>query len=254
MQLTAMQLLIICPLVFLAGFVDAIAGGGGLISLPAYLLAGLPVHTAIATNKSSAFLGTTVATAKYAKSGCIPWRLALPCIPAALLGSSLGARLALALSDRYFKFVILFILPLTAFYVLRGTALVQPRPALPFGRTVLVSCAVAFVVGIYDGFYGPGTGVFLILLLTGAAHLELRQAGGMSKAINWATNVAALTVYLIDGAVLLPLGLTAGCFSILGNYLGARCFMKKGAGWVRPLMLAVLALFFIKLLTELIGT
>ncbi|MCC8048092.1 MAG: TSUP family transporter, partial [Oscillospiraceae bacterium] len=102
-----------------------------------------------------------------------------------------------------------------------------------------------------DGFYGPGTGTFLLLLLTGCAHMTLRDAAGTTKVINLASNVAALTVFLVNNQVLLPLGLTAGLFSIAGNSLGAAMFIGRGAKCVKPLMLTVLAVFFARLVYEL---
>ena len=113
-----MMYLMICPLVFAAGVVDAIAGGGGLISLPAYMIAGVPVHAAIATNKMSAAMGTTIATYRFAKNGYINWKQALPCVLFALAGSYLGAKITLLLSADVFRVVMLIILPLTAFYVM----------------------------------------------------------------------------------------------------------------------------------------
>ncbi len=246
--------LIVCPLVFLAGFVDSIAGGGGLISLPAYLISGVPVHMAIGTNKLSSGMGTAVATFRYAKSGFIPWKLAAFCAVAALVGSTCGAKLALLIGDGVFKIIMLIILPLTAAYVLWGKGLKQ-ESAAPYApvKTVLLSMAIALVIGAYDGFYGPGTGTFLILLLTGLAHMKLTEANGISKVINLSTNVAALCVYLLNGKVLYPLGLAAGCFSIAGNYLGTRFFTKGGSKFVKPIILVVLAIFFVKVLTEVIA-
>ena len=109
--------IIICPLVFLAGFVDAVAGGGGLISLPAYIIAGIPVHNSIATNKLSSCMGTLLTTGKFAKDGLIPWKPALAGVIFAFAGSSLGAHIALILDARIFMTAMLFILPVTAFYV-----------------------------------------------------------------------------------------------------------------------------------------
>ena len=191
--------LIICPLVGIAGFVDAIAGGGGLISLPAYLIAGIPVHNALGTNKLSSTMGTAVATFRYARSGFIPWRQALFCVLFALVGSSLGAKLALMIPTRVFRILMLVILPLTACYLLRSKGLAQEREPYSWGKTLLISLPISLVLGVYDGFYGPGTGTFLLLLLTGVAHLSLNQAAGLTKAINLATNVAALTVFLRSG-------------------------------------------------------
>ena len=247
-----LQYLIVCPLVGLAGFVDAIAGGGGLISLPAYLIAGLPTQAALATNKMSACMGATIAAGKYAKSGFIPWKTAIPCVLFAMLGSNLGAQIVLLIDDYYFKRLMLVILPLTALYIYRNKVMAQERPALPFWQTAIIGSAVSFAIGIYDGFYGPGTGVFLILLLTSLAHYGLKEANGLCKAINWTTNVSSLAVFLMNGRVLLPLGLTAGLFSIAGSYLAARTFEKKGAQSVKPLMLVVVAIFFVKVLLEIL--
>lgn len=245
--------LIVCPLVGLAGFVDAIAGGGGLISLPAYMIAGLPPRTAIATNKMSACCGATIAFGKYAKSGFIPWKTAAPCVVFAMVGSTLGAKATAYLSKEVFTWVILIILPLTALYIYFNKSMVTEKEPLPFWQTAVISSVISLVIGVYDGFYGPGTGVFLILLLTSLAHYGLKESNGLCKAINWTTNVSSLTVYLLDGVVLLPLGITAGAFSIVGSYLGARTFERKGAKSVKPLMLVVVGIFFVKVLLELIG-
>lgn len=246
------QFLIVCPLVFLAGFIDAIAGGGGLISLPAYLITGLPVHNAIATNKMSSSMGTTIATLKYAKSGYIQWKRAVLCTVAAVLGSTTGAKLALLVDDFYFRIFLLIVLPLTAAYIFFGKPFIGEKAPLSEVKTVLLSMVIALGIGVYDGFYGPGTGTFLLLLLTGVAHMQLQEANGITKVINLTTNISALTVFLLNGKVLLPLGITAGLFSIAGNYLGARHFEKGGASCVRPVMLVVLVIFFVKVLTEMV--
>lgn len=247
-----LQFLIVCPLVFLAGFIDAIAGGGGLISLPAYLITGLPVHNAIATNKMSSSMGTLIATVKYAKSGYIRWKRAFFCTIAAIIGSTGGARLALLIDDFYFRIILLIVLPLTAAYIFLGKPFVGEKKPLSEGKTVVLSMLTALCIGVYDGFYGPGTGTFLLLLLTGVAHMQTKEANGITKVINLTTNVSALIVFLLNGKVLLLLGITAGLFSIAGNYLGARYFEKGGAASVRPVMLVVLAVFFVKVLTEML--
>ena len=241
------QYLIVCPLVFLGGFVDAIAGGGGLITLPAYLIADLPVHMSIGTNKISSAMGTAVTTAKFWRSGYIKPKLCLCCALFALAGSSTGASLAMLVDDYAFRIILLFVLPLTALYVFRGKSLddAGKEPLSP-GRTLVICCALALLIGVYDGFYGPGTGMFLLLLLTGLAHLSLNDAAGTTKVINLATSLAALTTYLIQGQVLLPLGAAAGLFGIAGNWLGARCFTRQGSRLVKPLIGVVIVVFFIK--------
>jgi uncharacterized membrane protein YfcA len=245
--------LIVCPLVFLGGFVDAVAGGGGLISLPAYMIAGLPVHNAIATNKLSSAMGTSVATFRLARAHFIPWKKAVPCVIAALIGSNIGAHLALLVDADLFKRVMLVILPLTALYLLlRRKDFDDPGEELPPLKTLLLSVAIAFVIGAYDGFYGPGTGTFLILLLTSVAHFRLGEANGVSKAINLTTNLSSLAVYLMNGKVILLLGFVAGLCGIAGNYIGITFFQSRGSRAVKPLMLTVLTIFFIRILTEIL--
>ena len=203
-------MLLVCLLVFLAGYVDAIAGGGGLISLPAYMIAGLPTHAAIATNKMSSTMGTTIATWHYAKSGYIQWKLAGVCVVLAVAGSTIGSNLVLITSDAFLRVFLLAVLPITAIYVMRSKSFgKQDKEPLSPKRTAALCVLVAFCVGIYDGFYGPGTGTFLMLLLTGVAHLKLKSAAGITKAINLTTNVTALVVFLLHGQVLLVLGLVA---------------------------------------------
>lgn len=253
MEVELWQFFVVCPLVFIAGFVDAVAGGGGLISLPSYMIAGLPVHFSIATNKLSSSMGTTIATARYAKKGYIPWKQAVFCVACAFAGSACGAKLALLVSDLYFKIIMLVILPLTAYYVTRKKTFSDDKESLSFAKTTLISMGVSLVIGAYDGFYGPGTGTFLILLLTSFANMKLSEANGIAKAINLSTNIAALTVFLLNGKVIVVLGLVAGLFSIAGNYLGTKCFDKNGAKIVKPIMIIVLAIFFIKVVLELVG-
>ena len=179
MTITFIQYIIVCPLVFLAGFVDAIAGGGGLISLPAYMLAGLPVHNAIGTNKLSSAMGATLTTARFAKSGFIELRFAIPCSAAALLGSAIGARIALLIPEHVFKIIMLFVLPLVAAYVMSKKSL-KDRSELepfPFTKAIIIAVLCALFIGMYDGFYGPGTGTFLLLLLIySAAMCSIRSA------------------------------------------------------------------------------
>lgn len=253
MPFDPMQCLIILPLVFIAGIIDAIAGGGGLISLPAYMIAGLPAHTAIATNKLSACMGTGLTTFRFAKNGYIPWKIALPCIPAAFIGSAAGAQLTLLISDFYLKVAMLVILPLIAAYVMRDKAFKAEGEEPPMKKMILIGMGISLVVGVYDGFYGPGTGTFLLLALTAFAHMNLTRANGTTKAINMTTNTSALIVFLVNGTALIPLGLLAGAFNIAGNYLGSKSFDKGGSKIVKPVMITVLVVFFIRVIGDLTG-
>lgn len=241
-----------CPLAFVAGFVDSIAGGGGLISLPAFILAGVPVHNAIGTNKLSSTMGTTVATIKYAINGYMVKTFVAVGVVCGLTGSFVGSNLALIADETFIRVFMLVVLPPTAFFVLRTKDLDKfSQDPLPQGKAMAITAAVALAVGVYDGFFGPGTGTFLMLLLTALAHQDIRTAAGTTKAINLSTNVAALVVFLVNGAVLLPLGLAAGVFNIAGNYLGAKKFTKSGSSIARPVMLIVLVIFAVKLIFDL---
>lgn len=248
------EYLIVCPLVFLAGFIDAIAGGGGLISLPAYILAGIPVHFAIATNKMSSSMGTVISTYRFARKGYIKLKLAICSVMAALIGSPFGAMLSLKINDSYLKVLMLIILPITAFYVLRKRDFDEKEyveNAMDF-KTYIKCTVIAFLIGAYDGFYGPGTGTFLILLLTGMANLSLTTAAGTTKAINLSSNIASLVTFIINGKVFFALGIVAGLFSIAGNYFGAGYFTKSGAKIARPVIIIVLSIFLIKILVEML--
>jgi hypothetical protein len=250
MQLTPEMFLIICPMLFLAGLVDSIGGGGGLISLPAYLLAGLPAHTAIATNKLSSTCGTSLTTVRFLRGGLVNLRLAVPSVAAAFLGSFLGARLSLLVDEQVMKTVLFAVLPVSAVIVLNrhlfrdrgGEEVTADR------RTMTVCVVSALVIGCYDGFYGPGTGTFLIIAFTVFAKMNVRAANAQAKVINLTSNITSLAVFLVNGQVMIPLGLAAGACNMLGNYIGSGLALTKGSKIVRPVILGVLLLLFLKIL------
>ena len=245
------QYLIVCPLVFLAGLVDSIAGGGGLISLPAYLIAGVPPHMALGTNKLGSSMGTTISTLRFAKNGFIKGKIAVCAAVMALAGSALGANLTLLLSENIIRHMMIVVLPIVAFYVLRNKSMGDNEltGTVPENQVFAISLAAAFAIGAYDGFYGPGTGTFLILILTGAARMGIRQASGITKVINLSANVAALVTFILNGKVIFPLGLAAGVFCIAGHYIGSGLVVNNGQRIVRPVVLIVLVILFIKIIT-----
>ena len=250
MQLTPLMFIIVCPMLFLAGLVDAIGGGGGLISLPAYLFAGLPVHMAIATNKLSSSCGTALATGRFIRKGLVNFRLAVPSVIAAVLGSSLGARLSLTVSETVMKYVLLAVLPAAAFFVLNRHLFRNEgkHEAVADRRTVVVCIAAAFVIGIYDGFYGPGTGTFLIIAFAVFARMTVESSNAQAKVINLTTNITSLAVFLLNGQVLFPLGLAGALCNMAGNWVGSGLAMAKGTKIVRPVILLVLLLLLAKIL------
>ncbi|WP_394522990.1 sulfite exporter TauE/SafE family protein [Lacrimispora sp. JR3] len=243
------QYLIVCPLVFLAGFIDSIAGGGGLISLPAFMAAGIPPHLALGTNKMSSTMGTVISTARFGKNGFINGKQSLLAALFAVIGSVIGAHLSLLASEEILKGMMIVVLPVVAFYVLKNKNMgdtIEVR--MPHKKQLLISIGAALVVGCYDGFYGPGTGTFLLLLLTGLAKMDVRSASGTTKVINLSSNIAALVTFLINGKVLLPLGLAAGLFCIAGHYIGSGLVVKNGLKIVRPVVLVVLICLFVKII------
>ena len=243
------QYLIVCPLVFLAGLIDSIAGGGGLISLPAYLIAGVPPHIALGTNKTSSSMGTVVSAAKLAKNGFVDRRTAVPGGLCAVAGAIAGATIILYVEDTVITHMMIVILPVVAFYVLRSRTLGESEKTgtLTGGRLIGAVCGIGLVMGIYDGFYGPGTGTFLLLLLTGLAHLDTRRAAGTTKVMNLSSNLAALATFLINGKVYYSLGLVSGLFCIAGHYIGSSLVVRGGRRVVRPMILVVLCILFGKL-------
>lgn len=246
MELRVSTFLILCPLVFLAGFVDAVAGGGGLISLPAYLISGCPLHFVLGTNKLSSSMGTMAASIRYYRNRCVDLRLCLPSIALALAGSFLGSNLTLRVQEAFLQKILLVLLPITALYVFKRKDLSPRKKEISPGRAMAAALIVSFVIGCYDGFFGPGAGTFLILLFTGIAGMEARIANGNGKFVNLASNIAALGVFFYHRRVILPLGLCAGLFNILGAYLGSGLAIRRGGKIIRYFILGVLVLLFAK--------
>ncbi len=252
MAINYWQLLIICPLVFAASLLDAVAGGGGLVSLPAYLIAGLPPHNAIATNKLSSSIGTVASTARFIRNKCVDWPTAIPSAILAVFGSVAGAQLILAIDDNVIRYIMLVLVPVLAFVVLKKRNLAaEPLEPVSRKRQFLVVCVAALFVGMYDGFYGPGTGTFLLLAYTQLAKMPLRLAAGNVKIANLSSNVGSLAVFLLHGQAIIPLGLISAVFAVAGHYIGAGVLLKNGAKVVKPFVLAVLVLLFVRLIYDL---
>ena len=246
-------LLLICFGVFCASFMDAIGGGGGIISLPTYLLAGLPMHVALGTNKLSACIGTVASTLRYIKNGCVDWLLGIPSIALAMAGAHLGTKLQLAVDEKYLKLVLIIVLPVIAVILLRKKDLPETRRPLNEWLRRTIVWTASLIIGIYDGFYGPGTGTFLLLTFCYLGKMDVRTASGNVKLVNLSSNISALLTSLSAGMVMIPLGLTAALFSVAGQYLGAGLALKNGSKIVRPVILLVILLLMGKVLFELFG-
>ncbi len=253
MTLTATQFLIVCPLALLAGFIDSIAGGGGMISLPAYYLAGLPPAIAAGTNKLSAMMGTTLATVTYGRAGKVDRAIGVPAALGALLCSAIGALVMTALPGRVVQALVLGCIPVAAVLTLRRRGRRgEPKVRTP-GATRGTAFAIGCGVGFYDGLVGPGTGTFLILLFLQIFAMEEVLASGTAKLVNLASNLAALASLLVTGNVLILLGIPVGLCAMLGAAVGSRMTIRRGGRLVRVMMLVALGLLLAKVLLDMIG-
>lgn len=250
-ELTWKVFAIVCPLVFLAGFVDCIGGGGGLISLPAYVLAGLPSHAAIATNKLSSSCGTCVTVGKFIKEKLINWKLGVFTIVAAMAGSFAGAKVSLFTDEKVLKYIMVPVLLIAAFFVINKKLFSDNKTGTDIitKKTYIIAIVAALVIGFYDGFYGPGTGTFLIICLNVFGRLSTIRANAQSKIINLTTNLTSLGVYIMGGQVVWLVGLAGAVSNMLGNYVGSKLVITKGARITRPIIIVVLVILAVKIIT-----
>ncbi len=248
-------LVIVCPLVFWGTLVDAVAGGGGLITLPAYLLAGLPPHLASGTNKCGSAFGALLACGRFLKRGEVHLPSAAAAGVGSLIGAWIGARLNMVVPERVLYILMLVIVPIMAVFILFKRDLGTEDRSKELGRRRLLALSgwIGLAVGAYDGFFGPGTGTFLMLAFTGLCKFDLLMASGNTKVANSASNVASLVTFALAGNVMWQVGLPAALCGIAGSYVGSGLALKKGARIIRPMFILVLALLIARLAWGLIG-
>ncbi|MDD4797769.1 MAG: TSUP family transporter [Eubacteriales bacterium] len=242
---------LVYPLIFLAGFVDSIAGGGRLISLTAYRAVGLPAHLALGTNKFSSTAGTLVAAGRYAHSRSVLWGPALLAAAGALVGAAIGAHMALMLDEKIISYCMLVLVPLAGVFTVVKKDMGAAKERLPRRALLAASAGIGVAMGAYDGFFGPGTGAFLTILFTTALGLDMVTACGNAKIVNLASNAAALVTFVLGGSVDYAVAVPCAVCGILGNYIGAGMAVKRGARIVRPVLLVVIALLLSKVVVDL---
>ncbi len=249
-----MEYVILFALVFLAGFVDSIGGGGGIISLPGYLFVGLPSHLALGTNKLSSTIGTIFSTLRYAKNKAIIFRIALISGLFSFIGSAIGAKLALLVPDKILKIVISVLIVIASLTVFLKKDLKEKDNFVEVEKKkeVLTSSFIGLVIGMYDGFFGPGTGTFLIILYVTILGMPMVTASGSAKVVNLASNIGALVMFLFNSSVIYKYGLPAAFFGILGNWIGSGVAIKNGSKVIKPIILSVLVLLFVKIIIDLL--
>lgn len=247
-------LFIVCPLLFLAGFADSIAGGGGVISVPAGLLAGIPIHIVYGTNKFAMSLCTLTTVVQYGRSGNINWRTALFAALGSLAGANLGARLALYLDERFLNYCLMVLLPVVALFLALNKGFGREPKPRDFGRAkeAILAILVGLTVGAYDGFFGPGAGTFYIILFCSVLGTDLLHANGTAKVVNLASNIGALVAFLLSGKVWFALGIPMALCAMTGGFLGSRLAIKNGARFIRPVMAVMIVLLLVKTVTDFV--
>lgn len=244
-SVTVGLLLLLLAVGLVAGTIDAVVGGGGLIQLPALLLVpGMSAVQALATNKAGSVAGAAMSSATYLRRVRPDKSATLPAAGFALLGAVLGAMLAAIVPEALFRPVILVVLVAVGAFTLLKPALGQeaqlrfpPDSAAHHG----LAWALGFVVGVYDGVLGPGTGSFLVIGLVALVGFSFLQATASAKIINFATNVGALLFFIPAGHVVWPLGLALAAGNLTGGYLGARLAIRLGSGFIRIVFVVVVA-------------
>lgn len=246
------------PLCFLfaaavaAGFVDSIAGGGGIITVPALLAVGLPPHLALGTNKLQASFGSLTAALNYRRGNMFSFRALALGIGFTALGAAAGTVTVQVISADWLKQIIPALLLAIFIYVLCNPDLGdvhKPRRMVPWLFYFVFGC----LIGFYDGFFGPGTGSFWTVAFVLCLGFDLKKATAHTKALNFASNIVSLITFLIGGNVVFVAGLTMGVGQALGAYLGSHIVLKRGTRFVRVFFLCVVAITIAKLLMSTYG-
>jgi uncharacterized membrane protein YfcA len=237
---------------FAAGFVDAIAGGGGLLTVPALLAAGVPPHAALATNKGQSVFGAAAALVAYVRRGALDLRLARLTFPLGFAGSLLGAQLVLWLAPETLRPLVLVLLPVAAVAML----LRRPGPGgvpVTGARRRLIAGLLALFIGGYDGFFGPGTGTFLVIGFATLLHAAPLAATADAKVVNLASNMAAVLMFASRGQIRYDLALPMAAAQLTGAWVGAHVAVRGGDRLVRLAVLGVVAALVLKLALDLLG-
>lgn len=239
---------IVTAAAFFAGFVDSVAGGGGLVSLPAMLLAGMPPHLALGTGKFMASLGTTASFLTYARHKAIVWKVAAIGSPFSFIGSAAGSQAALWLDNAVLGKIILCLLPVAALLtfmpIREGHREKESRPVLLWVLTPLI----CFAIGFYDGFFGPGTGSFFLVCLHFILGLNLVCATGTAKAFNLASNLSSLCIFWVHMKIYFFVAIPMALANIAGNICGSKMALQGGPKVIRRMLLFSLALLFVSLI------
>jgi len=246
-----LDLFIICTLGFLAAVVDAIAGGGGLISLPALLLVGVPPHLALGTNKFAASMASLNSSITFARSGKVHFPLVKWQIPFTLIGAFLGAWSVLLVSSEFLSKAVLVLILFVGIYTMVHKTLGMKNNFKGLNSSnIVLGCLFALALGFYDGFFGPGTGSFLIFAFIALFGFDFVVASANSKVLNFTSNFASLLIFAWHGKILLYYGIPMALFMILGSYIGTKLAIQRGAELVKPIFITMSLLVAVKLIYQ----
>lgn len=240
---------------FLASFVDAISGGGGLLSLPAFLFTGMPVHNAYGCNKINCFTSTCMSSYRFLKGGMMDKRVAAVTGIVTFLCSVAASRLVLWLPDRPLRIMILVSMPFVAALILINRKYPEEDHSseLGNGKKYGFCLLTGVLMGFYDGMLGPGSGTLAILLYTKLFKYDLKKASGNAKAAVLASTLAGSLSHILAGTVIWSITVPVTLCGVLGSYVGAGMALKKGARFIRPMMLVIAFLLILKLALDLLG-
>jgi uncharacterized protein len=249
------ELVFLLGFAFLAGFIDAVAGGGGLVQIPALfvLMPTVPAATLLGTNKFASIWGTAFAAVQYARQMPMEWRATLPTCAAALLFGFLGARTVAHVPAEFLRPLVLVLLILVLLYTLwRKDLGALHAPRLTHAGQFWMGLATGAAIGFYDGFFGPGTGSFLIIAFVGLFGFSFLAASASAKAVNVITNGAALAYFVTHGHVLYAVAVPMAACNIAGSLVGTRLALKLGNRFVRGVFLVVVAALIVRYAYDLL--
>ncbi len=251
-EITALKVIFLCIAGFVAAAVDAIAGGGGLINLPAILAAGVPPHFALGTNKFSSSWGAITSAYTFIRSGKVHMPLMKYTVPCTLIGSVIGVLAALRINQGFLQIIILVLIFATAIYttVKRDFGNEDKFNGLT-RKNIIQGCVFAFSLGFYDGFFGPGTGSFLIFLFIKVYGFDFTTAAGNSKVLNFVSNITSLVMFALNGKIYYLIGLPIGLAMVLGARTGSKIAIKNGAKVIKPIFITIALVLALKLLFDI---
>lgn len=248
-----MEVVVLSLAALLAGFVDAIAGGGGIITFPIFIFLGLPVSQIVGTNKLVGTAGTTMAAYTFLRKGLVQAEVVTAALPFTFIGSFAGAAAVLILPNEFLKPVISVLVILVALYCCFRPAMGATHGFEGFSvRSKRVTRLAALALGFYDGFFGPGTGIFLTFFFIGILRCDFLRATANTKVLNWASNIVPLIYFVTQGNIRFDLGVPMLLANMVGGYLGAHTAIAKGSAFIKAVYLLMAALTACKLVMDLL--